>query len=368
MKTKLAENIKLLRKERKMTQEQLAEAMGVTVGAVYKWESNQSTPEVGTIMELANLFDTSTDVLLGYEWVSSNAGAALERIVSLTHEEKYEEASTEAEKALKKYPNHFGIVYRSALVYLLRSESVRDRKLYSRAVSLLDHACELLSQNKDDTISEISIRTLIAKAHLLSGDPKGALDVLKRHNACGVNNATIGMVLADYLHDADEAEKYLGRAFQAYIDDINSIVVGYANVFFQRKDYDAAIDCFFWLRTVLRGIQPRTELTWFDKYDCVLLESIAECHCFKGQFDTAKLYLKEAVERAVQYDSASQGEVNAMEFFTKLRIEQQPTYDLYGKTAMDCLQRRMQPDDEGVPQLWQLWLDVKKEVFPDETV
>ena len=46
MEIKLAENIKKFRKERKLTQEQLAEAMGVSVSAVYKWESNQSTPEI----------------------------------------------------------------------------------------------------------------------------------------------------------------------------------------------------------------------------------------------------------------------------------------------------------------------------------
>lgn len=150
MEIRLAENIKRLRKERKMTQEQLAEAMGVTVGAVYKWESKQSTPEIGIIMELANFFDTSVDVLLGYEWVSSNAEAAVERIVSLTFEKKYDEASAEAEKALKKYPHNFEIVYRSALMYLSKSEKLRDKKLYLRAISLLEHACELLSQNKDD--------------------------------------------------------------------------------------------------------------------------------------------------------------------------------------------------------------------------
>ena len=39
MEMRLSENIKKYRKERKMTQEQLAEVLGVTVGAVYKWEA-----------------------------------------------------------------------------------------------------------------------------------------------------------------------------------------------------------------------------------------------------------------------------------------------------------------------------------------
>ena len=59
MKSRLAENIKTFRKERKMTQEQLAEAMGVTVGAVYKWESDQSNPDLNLIIELADLFEVS---------------------------------------------------------------------------------------------------------------------------------------------------------------------------------------------------------------------------------------------------------------------------------------------------------------------
>ena len=39
MKMMLAENIRAFRKERSLTQEQLAEALGVTAGAVYKWEA-----------------------------------------------------------------------------------------------------------------------------------------------------------------------------------------------------------------------------------------------------------------------------------------------------------------------------------------
>ena len=42
MKMMLAENIRSFRKARKLTQEQLAEVLGVTPGAVYKWEAGVS--------------------------------------------------------------------------------------------------------------------------------------------------------------------------------------------------------------------------------------------------------------------------------------------------------------------------------------
>ena len=67
MDLKLSDNIRNFRKDLKMTQEQLAEALGVTVGAVYKWENGRSTPEVNLLIEMADLFETSVDVLLGYK-------------------------------------------------------------------------------------------------------------------------------------------------------------------------------------------------------------------------------------------------------------------------------------------------------------
>ena len=67
MKMMLAENIRTFRKERSLTQEQLAEALGVTAGAVYKWEAKLSIPELGLIIQMADFFDISVDVLLGYE-------------------------------------------------------------------------------------------------------------------------------------------------------------------------------------------------------------------------------------------------------------------------------------------------------------
>ena len=98
MENNLAENIRAFRKARKMTQEQLAEALGMTVGTIHKWERNLSTPEIGLIMDMAELFGVSTDVLLGYEWRSESFTCVLERIKALTQAKRYEEAASEAEK------------------------------------------------------------------------------------------------------------------------------------------------------------------------------------------------------------------------------------------------------------------------------
>ena len=48
MTNKLAENIRTFRKARSLTQEQLAEVLGVTTGAVYKWEARLSQTRLWT--------------------------------------------------------------------------------------------------------------------------------------------------------------------------------------------------------------------------------------------------------------------------------------------------------------------------------
>ena len=64
MQIKLNENIKKYRKSMNLTQEELAEAFGVTVGAVSKWESGASDPSTSNLIALAKLFNISAEELL----------------------------------------------------------------------------------------------------------------------------------------------------------------------------------------------------------------------------------------------------------------------------------------------------------------
>lgn len=57
-------NLTYLRKKHNMSQEQLAEVLGVTRQAVSKWEAGQSTPDVEKLLQLSELFQVPVDQML----------------------------------------------------------------------------------------------------------------------------------------------------------------------------------------------------------------------------------------------------------------------------------------------------------------
>ena len=63
----LGKRIVANRKRLGLTQDQLAEKLGVTAQAVSKWENDQSCPDITMLPKLADLFGVSTDQLLGRE-------------------------------------------------------------------------------------------------------------------------------------------------------------------------------------------------------------------------------------------------------------------------------------------------------------
>ncbi|MDE7389589.1 MAG: helix-turn-helix domain-containing protein [Lachnospiraceae bacterium] len=60
----LGKNIQYLRRQKKITQEQLAEQMSVSRQTVSKWESDEIIPELGKIITLSDIFSCKLDVLL----------------------------------------------------------------------------------------------------------------------------------------------------------------------------------------------------------------------------------------------------------------------------------------------------------------
>ena len=109
----IGEIIKKLRREKDMTQEQLAEYLNITTQAVSKWETNLSMPDITLLPMIANIFDVSADILLGID-----VEAKEKRIQEiLNRAEEYRHNGCNMDKAretlragLKEYPNSYKIM------------------------------------------------------------------------------------------------------------------------------------------------------------------------------------------------------------------------------------------------------------------
>ena len=75
---RINEQIAALRKQKGVTQGELAQALGVTNQSVSKWESGQCCPDIQLLPEIAKYFEVSIDELMGKECVKTNNKAEYE--------------------------------------------------------------------------------------------------------------------------------------------------------------------------------------------------------------------------------------------------------------------------------------------------
>lgn len=114
---KIHENIRSIRKERQMTQEALAEAMGVSCAAVSKWEKGQCVPDLVTLMALADYFEMSVDALLDHRLEGGSLEKQLNGAESAADACDAEEAARLCSQALRFYPNSPEAAERCADIY-----------------------------------------------------------------------------------------------------------------------------------------------------------------------------------------------------------------------------------------------------------
>ena len=62
----MLKNIKLLREERGVSQQKLADAIGMSQSSVNDYENRNIEPDISTLMRMADFFETSVDYIVGY--------------------------------------------------------------------------------------------------------------------------------------------------------------------------------------------------------------------------------------------------------------------------------------------------------------
>jgi transcriptional regulator with XRE-family HTH domain len=62
-------NLKFLRTKQKLSQQELANILHVSQQSIYKYENGITTPDVNTLIDMADFFHTSIDYLVGYSTI-----------------------------------------------------------------------------------------------------------------------------------------------------------------------------------------------------------------------------------------------------------------------------------------------------------
>lgn len=333
MNLKLSENIRTLRRARSLTQQQLADAMGVTVGAVYKWEANLSAPDLSLLVGLADFFDTSVDVLLGYEMKSNKQSAAVARLKEFTHG-RDERGLSEAEKACVRYPNSFEVVYRSAVLYNMFGLIKHDGELTRRGIELLERSALLIGQNTDPKISELSIYNEMAAAYINIGEAEKAAELLKNNNPCGINDAVIGQTLASACGRPEEAVPYLSMALLNTIASFTQVVTGYYNVYCRRREFASAAGILRGALVFFEQFSRPEKAGFLDKVSALFYTCLAHVQAELGETGGARDALRRAKRSAETFDRMPDYRGNSIRFVSENAMT---VFDSFGETAEEAV-------------------------------
>ena len=340
MENRLAENIRNYRKNMGFSQEQLAERLGITLGTVSKWERGASEPDLLYVMQIAELFHVSVDALIGFTMHGNNAETELERLKTFYKEHTVEETAKEYDSLLIKFPNHFDIVYGAAKCHMQIGVVYRRHGELKRAIELLRHTIDLLSQNKDPEINEVELRNDIAQCYATLEDYEKAVAEYKKNNLCGNNDAEIGLILIEKEKKLKEGIRYTETAFLNSISLIISILSGYIVYYRETKDAGKVIRAAQWAIDYLKNLKDDPEeACYLDKIISLYYLVRALGQDASGQSKEAEESMLEAVRTAREFDANPLHTLKNIVFADHVCASN--VYDNGGPTAMDSLRRTM---------------------------
>lgn len=162
----LSENIKRLRREKDLTQEKLAEYLGVTFQSVSNWERGESYPDITMLPEIASFFGVSTDDLLGLG--KAKAQEKIQEYLDFYSAMRFKDTSLtygKFQQAVKDFPSEFSILVRY-MELLMCEKTDKDAPDFEKVSQELTSIYEnIQSRCTDDSIRMWSKRLICQHLH-----------------------------------------------------------------------------------------------------------------------------------------------------------------------------------------------------------
>ena len=161
---KLNETIRRLRRAKGLTQEQVAQALGVSGPAVNKWERGACCPDLALLAPLARLLDTDLNTLLSFreELTGAEIAAFTEELYTLAQSRGIDAAFLRAEELLHRWPgcDRLTISLAMTLNGLFFTLGVAEPEPYERRLEPLYRA---LADSEEPDIRDQALHLLIGR-------------------------------------------------------------------------------------------------------------------------------------------------------------------------------------------------------------
>lgn len=134
----LPANLKKYRILKELTQEDVAEFLGITPQSVSKWERGESYPDITLLPALANIFETSVDLLLGMDTIRAEETRynIHKKAVEYQRNGNLDMAEKTYRDALLIYPNKPGMILGLASTLALKGDTEEAIELMERGLPI----------------------------------------------------------------------------------------------------------------------------------------------------------------------------------------------------------------------------------------
>ncbi len=155
--------IKKLRRERDITQEQLADYLGITSRAVSQWECDRTAPDISQLPLLANIFEVSADELLGIDVAAKQK--KIDEILGNAKEKWSKGYNFEGmeilREGLKEYPNNYQIMFDLiSCIWRVRDEPQNEGQRNTMTGEVIKLGEKILEECTDTKIRNLTIQLL----------------------------------------------------------------------------------------------------------------------------------------------------------------------------------------------------------------
>ena len=210
----LGNKIKTLRKQNNLTQENLAEMLGVSYQAISRWENNITSPDISTLPILANIFDVTVDYLLDVNILKNEEtiNKIYDEYYNLSIDNKLDECETLLENTIKQYPYAFKLKNELLHIYYIKLFDNEEKNFYQNKIINLanniiekDLQCEHLFEDATNYLFE---KMLLNKPLTLTGSehPDGKLSFKDKYIMWDNKSKETAVNLKDHIQ---QFERYI---------------------------------------------------------------------------------------------------------------------------------------------------------------